>query len=99
MAGQEDSPLAVDLDFAITEIRNLHADRTSSGSLCYLVYDFLRKRIEHDRPRSGDKLVLRVWPSVSAHDRVQGRQIRQARSILALGPHSHLVNQGPQLLF
>src|ERR1700730_13774081 len=98
MADQEDSTIPVDFHLAVTEIRNVHADGTSSGSLCYLVYDFLRKRIEHDRPRSGYKLMLRIWPSVSTNNCMQGGQIGQPRSVLALGPHSHLIDQGPQFL-
>ena len=97
MADQEDSSFPVDFHFAVAETGISTLTGPASGSFGYLIYDFLWKGVEHNGTRSGDKLVFRVWPPVSTHDCVQGREIGQPRSILALGPDSYLVNQGPQL--
>ena len=73
MADQENAAIPVDFDFAVCEIRDLYCDRPPSGSFGDLVDDFLRKRVEHDRPGSRNKLMLRIRPPIPAHDRVQGR--------------------------
>jgi hypothetical protein len=92
VADQKDPSIPVDLYFPVAEIWNRHADRTASRSFRDLVHDFLRKRIEHNRPGSGNKLMLRVWPPVSTHDCVQGREISLPYSIFALGPNPYLVD-------
>src|SRR5579863_3460526 len=97
MADQENAAVPVDFDFAVCEIGDLYRDRPPSGAFGDLVHDLLRKRIEHDRPGSRNKLMLRIRPSIPAHDRVQGRQVCQSGSILALGPDADLIDQGPQL--
>src|SRR6266404_4356994 len=97
MADQENPSIPVNFHFSVAEIWNLHGDRPTSGAFGDLVDDFLGKRVEHDRPGSRNKLMLQIRPPVSAYDRVQGREIGQPRSIFALGPNAHLINQSPQL--
>src|SRR5262249_10534008 len=48
MAHQEDPSIPVDIHFASAETGNLDADRATSCSFSDLIYNFLRKRVEHD---------------------------------------------------